>query len=313
MLLVGSRAARFHYPEFRKPKDYDFIATRQQAESFLANHRYIDNSSHAKKIRAKVFIDKRPYQFEFDLVEPYHSNRVFYEDDLSFGTYDKRLGISYGVASPMTLFILKKSHIVFPIHWHKNIADYLFLKEKLFPNSTDTISDMTDRDLVAFSIRRQEVIGKAKYKQRDFNMDNSDFFKRSERFVKRKVEHDSIHRATCFYDEPLFLSCKEDLTKAEISEKLVAKLSFDDKIKLIQEEAMALSLERYIIPALIRKESFEAQEAYARTTAKMVYNYLPDFFKDFAADNFDKVLFLSKDYVTEFTERHPTFRNQYLK
>lgn len=313
MLLIGSRAAKFHYPEFRKPKDYDFIATRKQAETFIKNYKHVNNSSHDKKIRARVTIGNKIIQFEFDLVESYDSNRLIYETDLSFGTYDQTLGISYGVARPETLFLIKKSHIIFPVHWNKNIVDFLFLKEKLYPKSVNTSLDMLDLDYNLFSIRRRESILKFAHKERDFDLDNSEFFKRSEKFVQRKVEHDSIHKATCFYKEPLFLSVKEDSSKAAISENLVAKLSFDDKIKLIQEETMALSMERYIIPALLKREAYDARAAYAKTAAKMVYNYLPDFLKDFAADNFDKVLFLSKDYVKEFTDRHPTFKNQYLK
>lgn len=76
---------------------------------------------------------------------------------------------------------------------------------------------------------------------------------------------------------------------------------------------MALSLERYIIPALLKGEEYNSREAYVIIAAKMVYNYLPDFFKDFAADNFDKVLDLPKDYVAEFISRHPTFKTELLK
>lgn len=305
MLLIGSRAARFHYPEFRRPKDYDFIATRSDVESFLKTRRHKINSTHAKKIRAKVLVGSERIQFEFDLIDSYHSNRFIYQDDLKFGTHDKRLGISYGVASPEVLLLLKKSHIIFPIHWEKNIADYLFFKDK----GVELLSPWG----LVFVLRRDEIIARQKHKQRNFDVDNSDFFKKSEKFVNRKVEHDSIHYATCFYDKPLFLSVKEDTDKAAISEELVDNLSFDDKIKLIQEEAMALSLERYIIPALLKKESYDSDRAYTKTAGKMVYNYLPDFLKDFAADHFDKVLDLSKDYVTEFLFRHKTFTAEILK
>ena len=312
MLLIGSRAAKFHYPSFRKPKDYDFIATRQEVEAFLSRHKYVNNSSHDKKIRAKVFIDSRLIQFEFDIVDAYPSNLFLYTEDLNYGTYNDQLRMSYGVASPKSLFAIKKSHIIFPVHWHKNIIDYLYLKERVYPKSTNTLVDMDETTKFLFEMRREESIHKFKHKDRNFDVDNSDFFKKSEQFIKRKVEHDSIHRATCFYEEPLFLSCKKDTSKAEIDPELVDRLSFEDKIKLIQEEAMALALERFVIPALVKKEAYDAQGSYAKTAAKMVYNYLPDFLKDFAADNFDKVLLLPKYYVTEFIARHPTFKNDYL-
>ena len=64
----------------------------------------------------------------------------------------------------------------------------------------------------------------------NFDLGNSDFFKKSEKFVNRVVEHDSLHYATCFYDKPLFLFAKEDETKAALSKKKVREMSHIFKI-----------------------------------------------------------------------------------
>lgn len=302
MLLIGSRAARYWYPEFRKPKDYDFIATSQEVDDFLSKFTYQDTSSHSKKRRAKVDVHGYKLNFEFELAECYPSSALIYKNDTTVHNKDNLLGITYGVASPQTLYLLKKSHIIFNIHWDKNIYDYLFLKGKC---QTDFLPGWK-RD--ALRLRFDEIKARIKSKEMNFNQDNSDFFKKSEKFVNRVVEHDSLHYATCFYDKPLFLSAKDDVTKASLSKEKVRQMSHIQKIRMIQEEIMALSLERHIIPCMMAKKPYNARSAYQKVAAKMVHNYLPYFLRYFAADNFVEILDLKVDYVELFLERHPTFK-----
>jgi hypothetical protein len=301
MLLIGSRATRFHYPDSRKPKDYDFIATNAEVDSFLSQFTWIDTSSHEKKRRAKVKINNKFHSFEFELAEHYASSDLIYHNDKSNFVHDSYLNHSYNISSPKTLFLLKRSHITFNIHWWKNIYDYLFLRSKL------SNPELTGWQSQAYDVRYNEIITRVHRKTMNFDVDNSEFFKKSEKFVKRVVEHDSIHYATCFYDEPLFLSAKDDKSKAALSETKVWQMPHKLIIQMIQEECMALSLERHIIPALIKKEPYNQKVSYAKIAGKMVYNYLPPFLRLYAADNFLEILNLNKDYVTSFLRRHPTF------
>lgn len=299
MLLIGSRAAKFHFQEFRKPKDYDFIATTKEVDRFLRRFPHRDISKYEKKRRAEVNLGNKKAIFEFDLVEHCPSSQILFERDKFFKQKDNLLKFDYRVASPETLFLLKKSHIIFNIHWHKNIYDYLFLKSRVdskkFPNWWEDV----------YSLRFEEVKNRVSQKEMDFDMENSDFFNKSEKFVKRIVSHDSLHYATCFYDKPLFLLAKEDLTKAALSEKKVNIMSHRQKIEMIQEECMALSLERYIIPSLISGKGYNAKLAYQNMAGKMVYHYLPFFMRHFAADNFLNICKLNIDYVKKCLENHP--------
>lgn len=294
MLLIGSRAAKYHFPFYRKPKDYDFVAYKPEVEDFLSNFNYKDISTHDKKIRAKVDLDK-PTIFEFELAEKIpSSNELYYMS----GTYfkDTNLNLTYKVASPENLFLIKKSHICFNIHWKKNIADYLFLKSRLdetkFDNNWHSV----------FNQRFQETKNRVKFKDRNFDVDNSEFFKISEKAVNRVIHHDNLHLATCFFSHPIFMDVKDDLSKAAMNPAKVAALSHELKIKLIQEECMALALERYILPCVRDKKEFNARHAYMDTACRMVYNYLPMFLKFFAADHFLEILNLKIDYVKKFFE-----------
>lgn len=295
MLLIGSRAAKYHFPFSRKPKDYDFIASEVEVREFLSHFKHQDVSTHPKKIRARVELD-RPTSFEFELTDTgatassicYRRGHTDFEDS--------KLNTSYQIASPKILFLLKKSHICFNIHWKKNICDYLFLKERVDPKEFDENWEEL------FNQRFEETKARVKFKDRNFDVDNSEFFKVSEAMVKRQLPHDNIHYATCFYNRPLFMEVKDDLSRAEMNPEKVFKLSHEDQIKLIQEECMALAIERYILPCVKENKPFDARQAYVDTAARMVYNYLPMFLKFFAADNFMEIIHLQVDYVARFFE-----------
>lgn len=301
MLLIGSRAVKYHYSDARNPNDYDFIATTKETESFLKNFNWKDVSTHNKKKRALVKLNGKGKTFEFDLVEHYESSEIIYTKDSSRLYYDDELNFAYKIANPKTLFLLKKSHITYNIHWWKNIYDYLYVKSKL---QNDQLNNWQNE---AFYLRFNEIKKRSKRKDINFDVSNSDFFKRSEKFVNRVIEHDSLHYATCFYDKPLFLMAKEDTKKAALSPDKIWKMPHKLIIQMIQEEIMALSLERFIIPSLLKKENFDDKMAYVKTAGKMVYNYLPDFLRFYAADHFLEFVMPPNDYVTSFLRRHPTF------
>ncbi len=291
MLLIGSRAGKIHFSDYRYPRDYDFIASTSEVEDFLKLHKHEILPSHPKKIKAKITIAGRPKLFELELADQIPSSLLLHSKDRAEKRSDPELKCDYYVASPENLFLLKKSHICFNIHWKKNIVDYLYLKARV---------DQSKIDNDILFLRIEEIKERMRHKERNFDVSNSEFFKVSERFVKRMVPHDNIHYATCFFDEPLFRSVKDDLSKAAMSEDKVNALSDDLKIKLIQEEIMALSIERGILPAIKENSTYDSHAVYVDTACKMVYNYLPMFLRFFAADNFLQIVNLPVDYVDKF-------------
>lgn len=293
MLLIGSRAAKYHFPFFRKPNDYDFIASEVEVKHFLSSFKHKDISSHSKKIRARVQLE-RPITFEFDLIDHYESSNLLYQEDMTYPYNDPVLDTVYHIASPETLLLLKRSHLPFNIHWKKNMVDYLFLKQHV------KLESLSSYWHDVFNMRFEEIKERVKYKERKFDVSNSDFFKVSEKMVNRLLPHDNIHWATCFFDKPLFMTVKDDLGKAEMNPDKVNALSHDHRIKLIQEETMALSIERYILPSVKSGQIYDAREAYSSIAAKMVYNYLPMFLRFFAIDNYLEILDLKVDYVDKF-------------
>ncbi|MEK6882098.1 MAG: hypothetical protein AABY22_20950, partial [Nanoarchaeota archaeon] len=197
-------------------------------------------------------------------------------------------------AAPEILLLLKRSHLPFNIHFKKNMTDFLYIRQFI---DTDNLSDDWYR---IHQMRFEEIKTRVKYRERSFDVSNSEFFKVSEKMVNRMLPHDNIHWATCFYARPLFMEVKDDLERAEMNPDRVAALSHDNRIKLIQEEIMALSIERYVLPSIRQGKPYNAVEAYAATAGRMVYNYLPMFLKFFAIDNFLEILKFETDYVDKF-------------
>lgn len=298
MLLIGSRAAKYHFSNFRDPVDYDLIATENEINNFLKNKTFKDISKHSKKKVVKI----NNITFEFEISNKIKSSKLFLKKETKFPFKDSLFG-KYFIASPEALLAMKRSHIIFPIHFHKNINDYHYLKNKI----------SLDKEYIDLSnLRRKEILERDSFKELNFNLSNSDFFKRSKQNVHRYVNHDLVHQAIAFYDKPLFLQAKIDINNAALDIDLVNKMSDKLKIQLIQEEAIVLSLERYIIPNLIMSKSFNSKDIYKKMCYKMVYNYLPMFMRDFAADNIFKIIDLNINYVDKFILNCDEFSQIYL-
>lgn len=187
----------------------------------------------------------------------------------------------------------QKSHIIFPIHWKKNIINYLFLKDQV------NISNIKDWQKESYQLRFDKT--KERFnKEINFNLSNEEFFKKSEKLINIVIEHDSIHSAIAFHTNPLFLLAKDDISRAELSETKINQMTYLQKIQMIQEEIMVLSLERHIIQAILNKKSFEQKSIYIDMAGRMVNHYLPIFLRHFAADNFAQILDLNIDFVEKF-------------
>src|SRR6266550_2001424 len=104
MLLVGSRATRHHFPDARKPKDYDFIATTDEVNVFLSKHDYVDTTHHPHKRRARLNIGGQHINCEFELTEHVTSSNLIYGNNMTIPPicHDRILDADYFVALPET-------------------------------------------------------------------------------------------------------------------------------------------------------------------------------------------------------------------
>lgn len=276
-LLIGSAALQHSKPRFPRCGDYDIIIAKNEFQQWASSNSipYTDS----RKIIINQFDKKIEFEFE-DL----QSNQL-----LLNRKYDKQTeiyGIKCFIADLDTLFAIKRSHRYYEQHWHKNIKDYLFLKH--FCTLTDELRSISD-------IREAEQAKKHFKPNRSLEVSNDDFFSKSQHIVQRTYVHDDLHYATCYYDKPLWTRCKYDQSKATISEELFNKLSHEDQVKMVQEEAFVIALERKIIP-----NNVDPKAAFRWAVMRIGTSLTKGWFRDFTINNYHAVIRHNHNYVGLF-------------
>lgn len=240
MYLIGSRAIlRLGHEFYREPKDFDYIVLEK--DETLPKY------------------DLCPLKNKEVRVE-YHVNPVLIK------------WLETNKMSLDILFTLKLSHILWNIHWIKNIEDTKWFSK----NGTQLIPELH------VMLVEQWKVTKNKRRTPNFELNNANFFYDK---VKRTIDHDDLHQICKFYDRPIFERLKFDLNKAKIEESLFNTLSHDDKIKVVLEEMFVLTLERRY--DMVRTN---CKVACFRTLRELVTRLLPEWLAVFTAMNFKEIM-----------------------
>lgn len=129
MILLGSRAAKFWFSDFRKPKDYDIMGTIEEYNSFIAQLHGLEKIRETDKKRILLLNNgkqKINIEFELDILP---STKFLLEKEKKFDS-TTILKQKIKVPDPSILFLIKRSHLYWNIHWEKSINDYHWIKTK---------------------------------------------------------------------------------------------------------------------------------------------------------------------------------------
>lgn len=294
MLIIGSRAAKHYIPNFRQPRDWDVVVSPNEFQLFRDLNPEVEKYLIFK--HSKKWILRMPkLQVEFEIAIPLSSAELLLNkiDNCNFNLdkcSNKDLPVKFKgniwYANPEILFLIKKSHIGYQIHWDKSIEDYHSLKKSI-PNIEFFSLVLND------FMNQREIEMKARFSNRkkiDLDKKNSEFFNVTQKSVKRKYPHDLLHKNTCYYDQPLYEKLKIDKSKAAVEESLWNALSHEDKIKAVKEEAFVIALEREIIPAQENGKKWNRMIAYDWAVMRISTNLTNGFFQQFAIDNHYEIL-----------------------
>ncbi|MBD3407254.1 MAG: hypothetical protein GF411_14130 [Candidatus Lokiarchaeota archaeon] len=140
-VLIGSSATHFWFPDFRL-KDYDFYAY----PSFIG--RFLKTNPSAALIKQHKSI--KYYELNgqsIDIVCDTGVNGIGEIVDANCGSAIIELfGLKVLVAKPTTLLLIKKLYSCTNSRWHKNLSDYMFLKENVMEEpSRDELAAITKR------------------------------------------------------------------------------------------------------------------------------------------------------------------------
>lgn len=303
MILIGSKALSFYAELNEKRKensDTDLIMSEKEFFSFLENNesyisKFYPTSEYKYSLTLKNKEGKRKH-YEIEISEGVESSQYLVDNKEKVTTYKytDEFNNIFSVLNLEYLFLMKKSHIIFPIHFEKNIADYLLLKQIAVLKSTKTEKEF-------FKMRRKE--GQIRYdlyaKTPNLNVSNDRFFKYSGVADNRVFVHDDLHEVVKHQEKPIYEYLKRDNEKAWCEKDMFFKLPFEQQIQCVQEEAYVIALERYIIPQEYEYNNYFL--CYKQALKRICTNLCSGFFRQFALDNYDKVILAYKeDFVEKF-------------
>jgi hypothetical protein len=205
--------------------------------------------------------------------------------ELPDGTMIKKCGLEF-------LAALKKAHLILPYNWSKHIKEYSNIKKLL---SVQRYEPRNYANTI-FKQHRAGCLAKAK-KHPKLNVQKDTFFNSQE--VYNIFDHDSIHEAIAYPYAPAYTLMREGEVKC--SSRLWLRMSEDERLRCVAEEASILALERSIIPALWLDKSYAgARWAFNYALFKICTTITSGWFRDYAIEVYDEIVM--PDYVNKFFE-----------
>ncbi|CAB4416275.1 unnamed protein product [Rhizophagus irregularis] len=126
-------------------------------------------------------------------------------------------------------------------------------------------------------------------------MSNEDFLENEDNlFVQTRVPHDDLHELVKYGDHPIYQGLKDDQSRAWIKKSLFEKLDYQTKINCVKEEAMAIALERYLIPMISNNQ----ENSYKLALIRICTTLTKGWFRQFAIDNYPRLANLDKDLLS---------------
>lgn len=288
MIVLGSRAARHHLPTFRDPADWDLVVTSDEIRRIgLEFDGTISEFVPASPYKYRLKLHDEPL-IEVEVAEE-GSNVLLVAAARGWPSIETPIGRAF-VPPLDTLWRIKKAHVYWPVHWEKNIADLHVLGA--------ACGFRPDAAAEAFyRLRLAEC--EAKYgarRQARLSMSNDAFFAKSQKAVGRVVDHDQIHEVVAYGERPLFETMKHDPSLATLARDLFEAADRQTQLRLVREEAMAIAIERYIVPGTVT----DGAQAYAKALKRICTTLTSGWFREFAIMNWPALNEPDFDFVTRF-------------
>lgn len=311
-MLVGSAAAQYWVELGRWPADYDLIVRPRVFERWKNEYSSLINSfeeTHPNKYRMTLngmCGDK----FEIEYAIPGSSAEwfMFHSEGANITKRHIAAGLEVGIAPPGALLALKRSHLTWPRFWQKHIADYHALLE--------AGHEMGNWRPGMWLRHEEKMRFDPPKEQTSLAVSNDEFFHVSESALQRLYSHDDLHLVVAYYDRPLYERCKTDINKAMLSQKLFNAMSPLNQQRLVREEAMAIALERRLVPLIcdsislveagvldcVEIPSEKVNEAYSYALQRICTTLTSGWFRGFAIDNWRHIKTPDVDFAARFSD-----------
>lgn len=317
MIVIGSKALLFRLPEtediaerFYKT-DYDVIMSLEEFNAWC--HEYnanIEKLYPTQGNKYKVIVNRGGRkQYEIELGTP-GSSALFLLDNQESVTDCVIVGIfgeTLHALRPEYQLLTKRSHLIYPVHFEKNIEDYHTLKDMLGDFARDEKMDEY------YKLRSQEAKERyAHFKTPKLNVTNEDFFS-SKLAVDNYFVHDDIHEVMKHHDIPVYEMMKRDFNLAKCEKDMFFSLPYDYQVQAVQEEVYTIALERYVIPQA-GEDWTNYFNCYMKALKRICTTLCSGWFRTFAIENYWVVVErYNQDYVRNFKVAYESGQIQALE
>lgn len=320
-VVVGSRAVKHWHSTYRNPKDWDIWITKPQLAQWVQDLHSLqglveledtfettinitveqcDNGT-AKPLKVRYTVNRTSYEFnivylhtsDHEVMQHCNNTHSGPMQDIVF----QCAPCLPAVFAPIeVVYMLKRSHVYWSIHWVKTVEDIHVLKTILDSTKKTTADDLTQENVMEkmLKTRRKEMEIKIPHPKVFLNMSNETFFAKSSTKVSRIFPHDYLHERVAFYPpRPLYDRFKIDKSKALMNRHLFEQGSLQLQRECAQEEIMVIALERFIFP----KKELSSQRAYTRAMRLQVTRLCQGWFRDFLIDHYPWIKFAPRDLI----------------
>lgn len=294
MIVIGSKALLHRLPQTDDvvnryyKSDYDVIMTLDEFNKWQhENKTYLKNLYPTQNYKYKAIIikDGRRKQYEIELAVNDNSSSLLINNTEKVCDHVIRgfLGEVFNTLNPKYQMLTKRSHLIYPVHFEKNMDDYLTLKNIVGEFERDGFMDQY------YDIRFKEAKERfSKFKTPKLNVTNEDFFS-STLAVDNYYIHDDIHEVMKHHDQPVYEMMKRDFSMAACEKDMFFNLPYEYQIQCVQEEAYVIALERYIIPQAGEGWS-DYLHCYKRAVKRICTTLCSGWFRSFAIENYQEVI-----------------------
>lgn len=273
MILIGSRAIALRVPVIlnRRPLDFDFIATQDEADAWIAENFDKVNATKVYPLEdGKKLIVEGSTMVEFEIIQPGTSNEMFAKlvaEDKE--TIDTKFGL---IPNLDLLFTLKASHryLKDSPHFWKTLKDYHRMK---------AIGALIRPEYMEFfKLREKETYAKQKHPSLMQTKDN--FFK--DDGIKYVYDHDDIHESVKHLEKPAYRYYMKDGSEVFSDKAKFFAQPREVQLYGVVEEAATLAIERSLVP---HPGAMTPQQAWGFALSKVLSSITSGWFREFGYEN----------------------------
>lgn len=262
MILIGSRALALRAPALlnRKPIDFDFVATRDEAIGWL-DYPYYEKDG-------KIISEETEVPCEFDVSSP--SNELLNDlvgTDLVAGRFGR-------VPSLDILFTIKSSHKYKKNspHFWKTAQDFHRMRNA----GAQIIPELHKlREAESYAAQSHPVLMQGK----------KDFFK--DDGIQYKYDHDSIHRSVSLQERPAYTYFTREGEEVFSSKSKFYDQTLQIQLHSVVEESAVLACERSLVPF---PGALTPKQAWHYALSKVCSSIASGWWREFAYLNIPAIL-----------------------